>query len=316
MSIAILLIAYNRLDLVKQRLLELASSDLAPQNVILSVDGSKDLAATNFKNEYIALVRDLNLSFHCEMVFRESNLGCSKHIITAVTEVLDEYENVVVIEDDVSIASCFLRSMSDAINMTTKCEDIGTIGGFSNFHKNVHFPFFFKKNYWRKTKYFSAWGWSTSREFWKHFKSVNEIADLEDFLSTSVFWRNISTRKKRVWLARFRRGVWDFNVQLILFKANQWNLLPALRIIDNQGFSDSRSTHTKHKRPWNLFGVGLSNTSPSRIKLFKYSNPTNLFWNFVDSNLWAADGLLNARAREKGVRTIIRSILRLPKFNS
>ena len=316
MSIAILLIAYNRLDLVKERLLELASSDIAPQNVILSVDGSKDLTATNFNNEYIALVRELNLSFYCKIVFRESNLGCSKHIITAVTEVLDEYENVIVIEDDVRIAVCFLRSMTDAIKMTTKFEDIGTIGGFSNFHKNMHFPIFFKENYWRKTKYFSAWGWSTSREFWKHFKSVSEIADLEDFLSTSVFWQHLSTRKKRIWLARFHRGVWDFNVQLVLFKTNQWNLLPALRIIDNQGFSDKRSTHTKHKRPWNLFGVGLYNASPRRIKLFKYSNPTNLFWNFVDSNLWAADGLLNARAREKGVRTIIRSILRLPKFNS
>lgn len=316
MSIAILLIAYNRLDLVEKRLLELASSDVAPQNVILSVDGLKDLAATTLNNEYIALVRGLNLSFHCELVFRDSNLGCSRHIITAVTEVLEKYENVIVIEDDVSIAACFLRSMSDAILITTKIDDIGTIGGFSNFYKSVHFPFFFKKNYWRKTKYFSAWGWGTSRDFWTHFKSVSEIADLEDFLSNSIFWQSLSNRKRRIWLARFRRGVWDFNVQLILFKTNQWNLLPALRIIDNQGFSDNRSTHTKHKRPWNLFGVGLSNASPNQIKLFKCSNPTNLFWNLVDSNLWAADGLLNARAREKGVRTIIRSILHLPKFNS
>ena len=148
MSIAILLIAYNRLDLVEKRLLELASSDVAPQNVILSVDGLKDLAATTLNNEYIALVRGLNLSFHCELVFRDSNLGCSRHIITAVTEVLEKYENVIVIEDDVSIAACFLRSMSDAILITTKIDDIGTIGGFSNFYKSVHFPFFFDLH-WR-----------------------------------------------------------------------------------------------------------------------------------------------------------------------
>jgi hypothetical protein len=305
---AILLLAYNRWDLVEKRLFELAGSNVKPTDVVLSVDGSLDPEFNQMREEYVYRLKKLNLPFEFEVILRPINLGCSSHIITAVTEILIRYDSVIVIEDDVSVSPFFLGSMNEAFDLIARHGDVGTIGCFSNFHKNYHFPFFFKSNYWRKTRYFSAWGWGTTKEFWKSFVRVSEIKDLDEYLSESSTWSNFSRRRKNIWLRRFNRGVWDFNVQLALFKNDKFNLLPALRIIDNEGFSDERSTHTKHRRPRNLFGEGKSNEIPNKIEEFRFSPLKKIFWGFVDSNLWAADGLFNARGREAGIRTMLRSI--------
>jgi hypothetical protein len=311
MTAAVLLISYNRPELAFRRLSELASMDVIPRNVILSIDGHKDLDDNKYRTDYSSTLASQELPFEVLVKFRDSNLGCSKHIITAVTEVLEDYEKVIVVEDDVVLSPFFLSSMLTAFNISANIDNIATIGGFSNFHKRVHFPFFFRANYWRSTSYFSAWGWGTTRKFWENFVSIDDIDDLEQYLSTSTFWKEMGKRKQNIWLKRFRRGVWDYNVQLILFKLNKLNMLPSLRIIDNEGFSDNRSTHTKHRRPKNLFGVGFSNQKPSRFLLFSPISINRFFWNFVDSNLWAADGFFNSRAREKGLRTQLKQFFQL-----
>ena len=306
MRSAILLLAYNRWDLVEKRLFELAESNVNPTDVVLSVDGCPDSEINRMRESHVDRLKNLDLPFEFEVILRPINLGCSSHIITAVTEILNRYESVIVIEDDVSVSPFFLQSMNETFDLIALHDDVGTIGGFSNFHKKCHFPFFFKSNYWRKTSYFSAWGWGTTKEFWRSFVTVSEIEDLDEYLSQSSTWINLSRRKKNIWLRRFNRGVWDFNVQLTLFKNDKFNLLPALRIIDNEGFSDERSTHTKHRRPRNLFGEGKTNEIPKKIEEFRFSPLKKIFWGFVDSNLWAADGLFNARGREAGIRTMVR----------
>jgi hypothetical protein len=309
MSTAVLLISYNRPELVLRRLRELASMDVVPRNVVLSIDGHNGLDEKKHRSDYSSMLASQELPFEVLVKFRDSNLGCSKHIITAVTEVLEDFEKVIVVEDDVVLSPFFLGSMLTAFEISAKNDNVATIGGFSNFHKRFHFPFFFRKNYWRATRYFSAWGWGTTRIFWSNFIELGQIDDLEGFLSSSQHWNKLSERKRNVWLKRFRRGVWDFNVQLLLFKYDKLNLLPALRIIDNEGFSDIRSTHTKHHRPKNLFGIGYSKLKPKKFKLNPNSLLHNFFWNFVDSNLWAADGLFNSRARNRGIRTFLRDLI-------
>ena len=310
MRSAILLLAYNRWDLVEKRLFELAKSNIKPTDVVLSVDGSPDPEFNRMRDVHVYRLKNLDLPFEFEVILRPINLGCSSHIITAVTEILNLYESVIVIEDDVSVSPFFLGSMNETFDLIARRDDVGTIGGFSNFHKKHHFPLFFKSTYWRKTSYFSAWGWGTTQEFWQSFVRVSEIEDLDEYLSQSSTWSNFSRRKKNIWMRRFNRGVWDFNVQLALIRNDKFNLLPALRIIDNEGFSDERSTHTKHRRPRNLFGEGKTNEIPKKIEEFRFSPLKKIFWGFVDSNLWAADGLFNARGREAGVRTMIRTMFK------
>lgn len=98
--------------------------------------------------------------------------------------------------------------------------------------------------------------------------------------------------------------MWDFQIQLLHFQLDRLTLLPRFRLIDNEGFGNLLSTHTKHGRPWNFFGHGYSKQIPSGSQPNK--TEVSLFWRFIDSNLWAADGHFTSRARKTGIRTYLR----------
>ena len=86
-------------------------------------------------------------------------------------------------------------------------------------------------------------------------------------------------------------------------------------MIDNEGFADARSTHTKHVRPWSLFGEGLSEKEPGKYRVPRKFSILKYCWSFIDSNLWAADGYFNSRARSAGVRTMIKRLLKIRRFH-
>lgn len=300
----ILLIGFNRPEFILSRLLELSHNSLLPDMLILSIDGPRnDSEAISLKESLIELA-SLELPFAMEVIVRETNFGCSPHIILAVSEVLETYEEVVVLEDDVVPGEFFYQTMVDGLSFIRDRNEFGTVGAFSPFYRKLWFVS--QKNYWRSTPYFSAWGWGTNRGFWSNFVPVANISSLEEFLSVSDSWRSLEKRRQNIWTPRFLRGVWDFNVQLSLFRESKLNLLPSLRVIENEGFGDIRSTHTKHRRPWTLFGIGISNSKPSFKLIQKDPLLRRVFWAFTDSNLWAADGRFNSRARQVGIRTFLR----------
>jgi hypothetical protein len=63
-----------------------------------------------------------------------------------------------------------------------------------------------------------------------------------------------------------------------------------------------------------LFGEGLSDQEPVKYRVPRKFSSLKYYWSFIDSNLWAADGYFNSRARSAGIRTIFKKLLRIKKF--
>jgi hypothetical protein len=311
MSPIVLLIGFNRPDFIGRRLSELLSSSLMPTELVISIDGPRSAVDYQNSEEISSIIESFELPFEVRVIRRKSNLGCTNHIIKAVTEVLQESDEVVVIEDDICVGPVFLESMIKGLQYLRFNPDFGIVCAFSPFHRIPFLKYSPKSNYWRQTDYFSAWGWATNKKFWANFQNVVELESIPGYLSESYAWRNFSSRKRQIWIERFERGVWDFNLQMVLFKHSMHCLLPTFRIIDNEGFGDIRSTHTRHMRPRNLFGVGYSTAIPKFGKSPYGNSLFSKFWAMVDSNLWAADGHFTARARKAGIRTYARKFLRV-----
>jgi GR25 family glycosyltransferase involved in LPS biosynthesis len=302
----VLLIGYNRPEYINRRLVELTKSNVIPKKVIISLDGIPEGVPSEEFNFDLVL-----LPFEVSIIRRKNNLGCSNHIILAVSEVLLEHRTCIVIEDDVVIGKSFTAAISKGLSIMENHENIGIVGAFSPFHKRFYLS---RKNSWRLSPYFSAWGWGTTSNFWQKFKTISDVASCQSELENSDYWRTLSKRKRAIWLKRFDRKVWDYNVQYILFLHSLSVLLPTYRLIDNEGFADSRSTHTKHVRPWSLFGEGLCDQEPVKYRVPGKFSILKYFWSFIDSNLWAADGYFNSRARSAGIRTIFKKLLKIEKF--
>ena len=243
-----LLIGYRRLDFIKRRLEELSANTQIP--IIVSIDGSDWNTERNFRE-----LLDMFISEHPEMnvtyKIQEVNLGLARHIFSAITEVLREFEQVIVIEDDIVLSRNFIRNMLNGLELANQLNNIGAVGGFSMFTNRFSFTL---KHKWRKTKYFNAWGWGINRNNWRNYELEIPLNYL-DLLNESKVWQRLSAYRRLMWSYRFEKvtnrnpSTWDYQFQYFLFRHDLKTLLTTSRISDNEGFESEISSNTKGNRP-------------------------------------------------------------------
>lgn len=247
---AVLLLGYSRPESIVQRVKEIASNN--PSHLYVSIDKSESpeirksvrLAVENSLSQYPD-------SRAVSVTFRDSRLGLSSHITTALNSILENERRIIILEDDIKIGPTYLTQMTKGYETFSDNPMFGTIGGFSG----VPIPRSDVNNYWRRTKYFSAWGWMTSIATWEKYQLNLPPGDINNQLRRSESWMMLSDRQKKTWLYRFEKVrnnpglTWDFQMQYLSFKFDLFNVLPVFRICENLGFGDSRSTNTKEAKP-------------------------------------------------------------------
>ena len=247
--LAILLLAFNRPEKLARRLEELG--DVTPHKVYVSIDGGSSQRVTDEFHVIEQKIRSsqLEIEFH----FHRDNLGLVRHMTGAISKLMLNHEYVLVIEDDVPIADKYVENIGNAI-IAGLGDKVATYGGFSPFAG--HLPSPFKSGYgWRRTKYFSAWGWCISKTIWELYQIELGSEKLNQDLHNSKRWNSLSTYQKATWMRRFEKVAknpmftWDYQMQFMSFKYDLDHILPVFRISDNEGFDDERSTNTKSLRP-------------------------------------------------------------------
>ena len=247
---AVLLLGYSRPESIVQRIKEIASNN--PSHLYVSIDKAE--SPETRKSVRLVVENALNQYPHptaVSVTFQDSRLGLSSHISTALNSALENESEVAILEDDIKIGPTYLAQMTNGYERFSDNRNFGTIGGFSG----VPIPGKNLNNYWRRTKYFSAWGWMTNRTTWEKYQLNLPQGDLKNQLSGSESWMALSDRQKKTWLNRFEKVrnnpglTWDFQMQYLSFKFDLFNVLPVFRICENVGFGDSRSTNTKEAKP-------------------------------------------------------------------
>ncbi len=307
--IAILIVAFNRPDLLQKRLREIEGYRFINTSLYLSIDGPRKGNVEDFKcREQIIDLLGKHQSFNIIKVsIREVNFGCNDHIRLAISEVLMENEAVVVIEDDVSLQKMSLQSIIERTSHNLATNNLSPVISMSGLSGRNWFGIK-NKNHWRSSLYFSAWGYSITRSFWNlHLLSRQKFgSDITVALdSKSPVWARFWKGKKATWTERFSRQIWDYEIQLTLFLEGILTIAPALRIVENEGLGDLRATHTRHKKPRFMkksIRFNTDNQMDLRIQNKRYQN----LWNWLDSNTWAGDGYLSLRGRRTGIRKFVK----------
>ncbi len=244
-QIPLLIIAFNRPDFLESRLME-AKKYRIPK-VIVSIDGPNTSKNLEFQKLCSSFGSTESLGDKVSFVFRENNLGMARHVTTAITEVLESYQGVVVVEDDIEMGEYFFSSISAAL------QKFGSryfgVSGFSPLSIGSNLP-----NCWRESKYISIWGWGVTSDSWKKYQFELHDSDLKA-LEKSQTWVKLSSEEREIWLRRFRKVIqdpsftWDFQIQFACFRYDLKNLSSVFRTSENLGFQDVRSTNTKTIRP-------------------------------------------------------------------
>ncbi|GGC06865.1 glycosyl transferase [Marinobacterium zhoushanense] len=251
MSLApIVLFVYNRIDHTKSTISALANNELAQQSdLYIFSDAAKYEKDTGKVIEVRNYIKSIDGFNSIKIIEREINLGLAKSIIDGVTEVIDKYGKVIVLEDDIVTSPYFLKFMNSALDTYLYSQEVWHISGWNypvalNKEKDVYF--------WRVM---NCWGWATWKNRWDAFRKdperiISDWSDQQkydfDLEGTSAFWPQIIDNK----LGKI--NTWAVFWYATIFEADGLCLNPAISYVDNIGRDGS--------------GVNCGNSTDSIIK--------------------------------------------------
>ncbi len=160
----VVLFVYNRPEKTKKTLEALLNNHLAKETFITIYS---DAAKKSSDVENVTRVREQLKKYsylnNINIIEREQNWGLAKSIIAGVTENVNKYGKVIVLEDDIVTNGNFLKFMNDALCRYEKVKNVMHISGyiFPFNKKNLDDTFFLRPT--------TCWGWATWKRAWETF---------------------------------------------------------------------------------------------------------------------------------------------------
>lgn len=230
MNAPVVLFVYNRLDHTMNVIESLARNVMADEtDLYVFSDAAKTEKGLEKVEEVRKYIRktDWRSSFRkVTVVEATQNKGLAKSIIGGVTEILEGYGKVIVVEDDLVLSPYFLKYMNGALDYYKDVQDVWSISGYS-------FPMKSLKNYPHDVFYSyrgCSWGWATWLDRW--VKTDWEVKDYPRLIAN------------KEWQKRFNRGGADLTGMLEMQmegKINSW----AIRWVFAQSNLDMYTVYPK-----------------------------------------------------------------------
>lgn len=137
----------------------LRNKEAADSDLYIFSDGPKNVSnelAVKENRKYIHSITGFK-SIH--IVEKEKNWGLANSLIAGITDVINKYGRVIVVEDDLILSPCFLQFMNEALEKYKDDDRVGTISAFVPPVKDKLPETFF-------LMYFQCWGWATWKRAW------------------------------------------------------------------------------------------------------------------------------------------------------
>ena len=130
----VILFIYNRPEHTRQTLEALAANTLAKESdLFIFADGPKENATVQ-QLEKIQQTRKLARSKkwckNVTVIESKKNKGLAASIISGVTEIVNKYGKVIVLEDDIVTGKYFLEYMNEALDKYAEEKNVWHISGF------------------------------------------------------------------------------------------------------------------------------------------------------------------------------------------
>lgn len=217
----IVLFTYNRLDHTKKTIEALQGNIYAKESSLFIYSDApkteKDAVSVQSVRDYLQTVDGFRA---VRIIMREENWGLARNIMDGVTQIVNEYGKIIVLEDDIITSKYFLKYMNDALVLYKDFPQVMSISGYMYPIEKENLPetFFMHAGY--------CWGWATWRASWSFFK--RDPKDLiQEFTKDDIYHFNLE-------------GAADFWQQVAdnaLGKLYTWAVFWDAAIFQNQGLT-------------------------------------------------------------------------------
>jgi glycosyl transferase family 2 len=233
----IVLFVYNRPQHTRRTVKALAENDLSNQSdLIIFSDAAKDGDAAPQVEEVREYLKTITGFKSVQVVERNENWGLAKSIVQGVTDIVNQYGKVIVLEDDIITSIAFLQFMNQALDFYEQEKKIWHISGWSYPIATEGLGDVFL---WRAM---NCWGWATWADRWQHFEK-NPDALIENWTSeekkrfdldgSGVFWSQVKAN------AAGKINTWAIFWYATIFKKHGLCVNPAVSYVENVGLDGS-----------------------------------------------------------------------------
>jgi hypothetical protein len=237
----IILFTYQRVP--KETIESLLKNELSSQSeLFIYADGYKSDADKSDVLEAREYLRAITGFKSITIKEAEKNKGLASSIIDGVTEVINEYGKVIVLEDDLIVSNDFLQYMNEALEFYETDDKIWSISGYGpklpclkSYDEDLYF-----------SHRGSSWGWATWNDRWnsvdwdaKDFEKIKKDKQLKKQfeLGGDDMYKMLELQmlgKIDSWAIR-----WCFSQ----FLQGKYTVYPKKSKIVNAGFNDNKGTH-------------------------------------------------------------------------
>lgn len=234
----IILFVYNRPWHTEQTLEALMINEFANESVLyIYADGAKANADEGNLikiEETRAIIKRKHWCKEVTIIERDRNFGLANNIIDGVTQIVDKYGKIIVLEDDIITAKTFLSFMNEALNFYSENTSIMHISGYVNKDLNEQ-----PSSEVFTNQFTHCWGWATWKRAWKFFQNdintlyflINNHPNKDNFKSDLFLQLEQNfTNKLNTWAVKWYASVFILNGKC---------LHPFKSIIKNIGFDGS-----------------------------------------------------------------------------
>ena len=233
----LLVYAYNRPDHLKRCIQSLQSNALAKDTILyIFSDAPKDKGSEEKVRQVREYIHTITGFKHIYVTEREENWGLARSIIDGVTKTLENYDRVIIVEDDLILAPYFLQFMNDALETYKNEERVGHIQA-CDFTKDPSLPDTFL------IKFTGSWGWGTWARAWKYFNPNGQ--QLLDELKSKKLTRHFDFNNNYGFTRMLRRQIegknnsWAIRWNATLFLKDMLSLNAGRSLVQNEGFDGS-----------------------------------------------------------------------------
>ena len=266
----IALFVFNRVWHTRQVIEALQKNRYAKESdLIIFSDGPRDLEDDAKVNLVRKLIDDLKEGFKSVRIINSiHNKGLANSIISGVTNVINEYQKIIVLEDDLIASPYFLQYMNDALDYYESNAQVISIHGYNYPIKQTAPSSFFLKGA-------DCWGWATWRRGWDLFEQDGKKL-LERIVSDNKkqeFDFNGSypyTKMLKDQIAG-NNNSWAIRWYASAFLNDKLTLYPGVSLVQNIG-NDSSGTHCNTTSDY----IVNLNTQPLIISPIKIEEDTDV----------------------------------------
>jgi acetyltransferase-like isoleucine patch superfamily enzyme/GR25 family glycosyltransferase involved in LPS biosynthesis len=278
----IVLLVYNRPEHTRKTLEALSNNNLAAASkLFIYADGPKINATEDELNaikETREVLKEQKWCGDVVIIESEVNKGLAKSIVHGVTEIVEKFGTVIVLEDDIVTSSGFLQYMNDALDHYSKNEHVMHISGYMYPHnENLQDTFFYNVTL--------CWGWATWKSSWSYYNNDavylwKEICNNNLFNKLNKFGGNyLSTQLGQNITGQL--DTWFIKWHASVLLNNGFTLFPNKSLVDNIGF-DSSGVHNGTSNQFHNNSL-LTSLKINEIAISENDNGANVIVNFYNS---------------------------------